>query len=190
MSVFRELGASNHSDIERSENDYYATPPIAVELLLEEENFSSTIWECACGGGHISRVLEDNGYMVISTDLYDRGYGDHRNVDFLETSGGFFGDIITNPPYKYAMQFAEHALELVEPGCKVAMLMRLQFLEGKERKEFFKRYPPKTVYVFSGRISCGHSGNFTRKHSKGAQAYAWYVWEKGYTGDTVIRWIN
>ena len=50
-SIFVCNGSSNHSQEERQVNDYYATEPKAVELLLEREKFSKTIWECACGGG-------------------------------------------------------------------------------------------------------------------------------------------
>lgn len=73
--VFVTLGASNHTVNPRAEYDYYATDPRAVELLLEMETFSDKIWECACGEGHISKVLKQNGYEVLSTDLIDRGYG-------------------------------------------------------------------------------------------------------------------
>jgi hypothetical protein len=50
-SIYKTLGASNHTEKERQKNDYYATEPHATELLLEKEKFSSNIWECACGGG-------------------------------------------------------------------------------------------------------------------------------------------
>ena len=70
-SVFTCNGASNHSEEERQVDDYYATEPRAVELLLEREKFSSNVWECACGGGHMSEVLKQNGYSVYSTDLID-----------------------------------------------------------------------------------------------------------------------
>ena len=29
-----------------------------------------------------------------------------------------------------------------------------------------------------------------KKSGGSALAYAWYEWEKGYTGDTVIKWVN
>lgn len=88
--VFTTIGASNHSEKERHKDDYYATDPKAVELLLENETFNHSIWECACGEGHIAKVLESNGYHVISTDLIDRGYGT-GGIDFLtqtENRGG------------------------------------------------------------------------------------------------------
>lgn len=59
-SVYKTLGASSHTDNERQKHDYYATDPRAAELLLQVETFSN-IWEPACGGGHLSKVLEKAG---------------------------------------------------------------------------------------------------------------------------------
>lgn len=186
--VFVTLGASNHSDTNRETNDYYATDPIAMELLLDLEEFSHDVWECACGEGHLSKALEGRGYNVTSTDLVDRGYGT-CGVDFLTSNTVFDGDIITNPPYKYAKEFVEHAIESVTDGHLVAMFLRLQFLEGKSRRELFDRYPPKTVYVASGRIACAPGGDF-ENYNGSAQAYAWFIWQKGYNGPTIVKWFN
>ena len=189
-SIYSTLGASNHSEVERETHDYYATEPKAAELLVKEEQFSPVIWECACGEGHLSKVFEKHGYQVISTDLVYRGYGEPISLDFLKCQiDGFDGDIITNPPYKYALEFCEKALEYVNPGRKVAMFLKLQFLEGKARREFFKRNPPKTVYVSSSRLICAPNGRFDSKVSS-AVAYAWFVWQKGVKNDPVIKWIN
>ena len=160
-SIYTTLGASNHSEGERQKHDYYATEPKAMELLLEEESFSNIIWECACGEGHLAKVLEEHGFEVISTDLIYRGYGEPEPMDFLEECfENFEGDIITNPPYKYALEFVQRALDSVQPGRKVAMFLKLQFLEGKARKEFFLNNPPKVVYVSSSRLKCAMNGNF------------------------------
>ena len=195
-SIFSCNGASNHSDGEREKNDYYATEPKAVELLLEQEKFSPYVWECACGEGHMSEVLKANGYKVLSTDLIDRGYG-QCGVDFLgvtkeDVKKDFPRDIITNPPYKYAKEFVEHALDISADGTKVAMFLKLTFLESKKRRELFDKYPPQTVYVSSSRLQCAKNGDFeTYKQGAGtAVAYAWYVWVKGYNGPTNIKWIN
>lgn len=187
--VFITMGATSHSGSERQEDDFYATEPKAMELLLEEEQFAPTIWECACGEGHLSKVLGSHGFQVISTDLVYRGFGDAEPLDFLEeTFEGFSGDIITNPPYRHALEFVQRALESVQFGRKVAMLLRLQFLEGKSRKQFFMHNPPKTVYVSSSRLNCAKDGEFEK--SSNAVAYAWFVWEKGFKGNPVIKWIN
>lgn len=196
-SVFVCNGASNHSDEQRQVDDYYATEPKAIRLLLEEEPFSPYIWECACGGGHLSEALEEYGYKVKSSDLIDRGYKNTEIIDFLKVTkddvkNDFSRDIITNPPYKYAKEFVEHALEISMDSTKVAMFLKLTFLEGKARKKLFEKYPPKTVYVSSSRLQCAKNGDF-EKYSKGvgtAVAYAWFVWEKGFKGDPIIKWIN
>ena len=182
------MGASNHTLGEREKNDFYATDPKAAELLLTAEKFAPRIWEPACGAGHLARVFEENGYEVTGTDLVYRGYGTEEPLDFLEYDGGFFeGDIVTNPPYTYARQFIEKALDTVKDGHKVAAFLKLQFLEGKARKEFFELCPPRTLYVMSERIKCAKNGDFSVGSS--AIAYAWYVWNKGYDGPPEIKWL-
>lgn len=136
----------------------------------------------------MSERLEEHGHNVLSTDLIYRGYGT-GDVDFLKQTYNFKGDIITNPPYKYATEFVYKALSLVNDGNKVAMFLKLLFLEGKARKRLFKQHPPKTIYVSSSRLLCAHNGNFER-YKGSAVAYAWFVWEKGYRGVTMVKWIN
>ena len=167
-------------------NDYYATHPRAVELLLDQETFSKDIWEPACGEGHLSKVLEARNHRVLSSDLINRGYG-WGGVDFLECKEPFDGDIITNPPYKVAKEFVEKALELVTPGHKVAMFLKLTFLEGQGRRTLFRERPPQRVYVSSARLQCGKNGDFS---GTSMVAYAWYVWEKGHYGPCELKWIN
>ena len=188
-SAFTCNGASNHSEQEREENDFYATDPKAVEMLLELEDFNRFIWEPACGKGHISKVLERQGYVVISSDIVDRGYEWGYKSDFLKYDGKWYGDIITNPPYKYGKEFVEKALEVIDNGSKVAMFLKLTFLESKTRRELFEKYPPKVIYVSSGRISCAKNGEF-EKYSQRAIAYAWFIWEKGFKGEPTVRWFN
>lgn len=190
-SIYKTLGASNHTEKEREVNDYYATEPKAVMLLLEQEKFSQWVWECACGEGHISEVLKANGYYVFSSDLIDRGYDGAEVIDFLKATKNEL-DIITNPPYKFAKEFVEHALDISPDGTKVAMFLKVQFLEGKERRKLFEKYPPKTIYVASGRLLCAKNGEFEKMRQGGgsAVAYAWFVWKKGFNGPPTVKWIN
>lgn len=186
-TTYLTLGASNHTDAEREVNDYYATEPKATQLLCDIEKFDSIIWEPACGGGHMSEVLKQNGYNVWSTDLINRGYGEDF-FDFLTCNIKWNGDIITNPPYRYAQKFIEHSLDLINPGNKVAMFLRLQFLEGNARGKMYAKNPPKTIWVSRGRLGCPMNGDMSRKCM--ATAFAWFIWEKGYKGDTIIKWFN
>lgn len=142
----------------REKDDYYPTPPEGIEALLAVERFEGLIWEPACGEGAISEVLKAHGYEVRSTDLVDRGYGTPR-VDFLmeyQTAP----NIITNPPFKLALEFCEQALALASK--KVCMLVRLAFLEGQSRKPFFETAPLARIWVFSKRINCARGGGIPR----------------------------
>jgi hypothetical protein len=179
-------------------DDYYPTPPFATRGLLEQESFGTTIWEPACGNGAISKVLKRAGYLVISSDIVDRGYGDIE--DFL-SSRRKEESIVTNPPYKLAEAFVRKALGA--STYKVAMLLRLCFLESQQRYPLFTETPLKAVYVFSRRLTFYRGGKAGgRKSDKegeavsraaivkgGAVAYAWFVWEQGYRGEPLLRWI-
>lgn len=186
--IFITLGASNHGKGNREENDYYATEPIAAKLLLEVEPQLNNIWECACGEGHLAKVFDSFGKLSKATDLIDRGYGSVENF-LLNNEPYKNGDIVTNPPFKYAQKFVELALSKVDDGRYVCMFLRLLFLESQSRRKLFEKQPPKTVYVFSKRVNCAKNGDFVTYDSS-AVAYAWFVWEKGYTGETVVKWIN
>ena len=57
----------------RAPYEFYPTPPQATRALLSGEEFDGSIWEPACGEGHIANVLVTAGYDVVSTDLIPRG---------------------------------------------------------------------------------------------------------------------
>lgn len=194
-SIFKTLGASNHTDKERQNEDYYATDPIAAEMLLDLEHFSKEkpIWECSSGEDHLANVFKEKGYIVRTSDLIKRTETTEE-LDFLSETNvePWNGAIITNPPYKFAIPFIEKAMDLVTDGNKVCMFLKVQFLEGKSRKKLFEKYPPKTVYVSSSRIMCAKNGDFATMIEGGgsAVAYAWFVWEKGFQGETTLKWFN
>ena len=185
--VFYRVGSSQFAKGERETNDYYATDPIAINYLLKYEDFDHNIWECACGSGNLSKRLEKYGYNVKSTDLIYRGYGEKEPVDFLKQYEKFDGDIITNPPYKYALDFVFKALSLTKR--KVAFLLQLQFLESQKRYiELFSRCPPSKVYIFAKRIKCYKNEEKTKY--TGGICYCWFIWDKEYSGEPIIRWID
>ena len=174
---------------ERVENDYYATPPESTIALLEREKFSGDILEPCCGEGHISEILKDYGYDVISNDMVDRGYGEY-NEDFLKSKSLTANNVITNPPFKYAKEFIEKSLEVT--NGKVAMFCKIQLLEGVSRREMFDNTPLKTVYVFTKRQNPLRNGSPLDENGKkwaSTMCFAWFVWEHGYVGKPTISWI-
>src|SRR6185312_807408 len=157
--------------------DFFPTPKWATFALIDNEKFTGDIWESACGDGAMSKVLEETGCKVRSTDLYERGYGEAGH-DFLKESARA-KNIVTNPPYNCAEGFLANGLKLAEH--KFALLLRLAFLEGANRANtIFTRIPPARVWVFSERITFYPSG--VEPKGSGTTAYAWFVWDKDAPG--------
>lgn len=187
MGILAQNGISRTAV--REENDFYATDPRAMHDLLRREQFNKNIWEPACGEGNLSEVLKQHGYNVWSTDLIDRGYQDEL-LDFLGTDNKWFGDIITNPPFKYTTEFIQKGLESIEMGSKLALFLKINYLSGKRRyKEIYSKFPPYRVYVFSGRRACSKN-NRPEGYKHGAMDYCWMIWENGMIGPTELRWIE
>jgi hypothetical protein len=172
---------------DREKDDFYPTPPEATRALLALEKFGPQIWEPACGDGAISDVLWESGHAVISTDLMDRGYGESR-VDFLMERRLLAPEIITNPPFKLAEQFARHALDL--GAEKLAMLLRLAWLEGTERQRLFESTPLARVHVASRRLSMARGGTDVGKGGGSMIAFAWFVWERSHEGAPNLGWFD
>lgn len=165
--------------------DFFPTPPWATYALIENEPFQGDIWECACGDGAMTEVLEQTGRSVHSSDLYDRGYGE-IGIDFL-SAGRRHGNIVTNPPYNSAEGFVASGLRNAQH--KFALLLRLAFLEGAHRANtIFHAKPPSRVWVFSERITFYPKGAI--RAGSGTTAYAWFVWDKDHAGPTELAWFK
>ena len=164
--------------------DYFPTPEWATYALIANEQFKGSIWEPACGDGAMSRVLETMGLPVRSTDLFDRGYGD-TGVDFLKANHTA-DNIVTNPPYNSAEAFVKAGL--LQTNRKMALLLRLAFVEGANRQRtIFAETPPTRIWVFSERITFYPAGAI--RQGSGTTAYAWFVWDKQNIGKTEMRWL-
>jgi hypothetical protein len=165
--------------------DFFPTPKWATFALIDNEQFKGSIWESACGDGAMSRVLEQTGQKVFSSDLHDRGYGE-AGRDFL-TWKHSADNIVTNPPYNSAEGFVSAGIK--NASRKFALLLRLAFLEGANRANtIFAKAPPARVWVFSERITFYPSG--VEPKGSGTTAYAWFVWDKDAPGRTELKWFK
>lgn len=163
--------------------DYYPTQPWVTRALLGHVYIGpATIWEPACGGGHMSEVLKGiDGADVFSSDVFDHGYPDAQVLDFLTCPDRHPDWIITNPPFKknLSVLFAKRALSLATEG--VALLNRLTWLEGGRRyNELFRDHPPSKIIILTERV--GFDVGTCDVGRGGMMPYAWYVWE---TKDTL-----
>ena len=181
---------------ERANYDYYATPYQATEMLLDEVKFSGNFLEPCVGGGHIVDVIKKYypDECVYGVDIVDRGYPNTLVADFLKHDflGQKFDNVVTNPPFSLAQEFLEKSVEVVNDGGKIAMFLKIQFLEGAKRREMFKKYPPKYIYVFVKRQAPWNNGSPVDEKGKSwssTMCFAWFVWEKGFTGEPIVRWL-
>lgn len=163
--------------------------------------------------GHevISTDIIDRGYEGFD------GECDFLSRLFHPTIEGDYA-IVTNPPYKFVTELANRlppsrlsilragsrlpsllrrfvltALDVLPDGCYLCLFLKTTALESRGRWEkIYKTTPPRYVFQCIDRILCAKNAAFedARKNlGAGAQAYAWFVWQKGYKGSTTLDWI-
>lgn len=159
----------------RIKNGFVQTPRYVTEALINNEVFVGNILEPCCGKGAISEVLKVAGYNVISSDLIDYGYGEIKDLFNINKE---YDNIITNPPFALKIDMIEHLLKITKN--KLVLLWYTKnignLIESKRRNGL------KNIYVFKKRIDW--------EETKIGWLFAWYVWEKGYTGNINIKFID
>jgi hypothetical protein len=177
-----------HALSERKD-DLHETPACAVHALLRAERLPPRLWEPACGRGAIVDVLRAAGHEVIGSDLVDYGRPDFfSRRDFLmERLPSGCACIVTNPPFKIAEAFVAHALDLCP---RVAMLLRLAFLESERRRDILENRGLARVHVFRNRLPMMHRDGWQGPKASSATPFAWFVWDRAHTGATIIDRIS
>ena len=176
------------SGYERNADDWYVEPAWAVDALLAvEEKFGGTVIDPCCGGGNIPNRLKIAGCDALSSDIVDR----NGAADLLGSFEIILPEIphesvISNPPYNLAREFIDCALK--HTTDRVCVLLRLAFLEGMKRREWFGTVPLARVWVSSRRMSMPPGGSDVPAKG-GAIAYAWFVFEHGHRGPAQIGFL-
>jgi hypothetical protein len=171
--------------------NFYPTPREATLALLSAETFDGSVWEPACGMGHISTVLKDCGHDVVSTDLNDWGYG-LTGINFLDETRPRARHIITNPPYGSGLAdaFVAKALSLTRSTKgKVAMLLNLASLSHVERTAFWRAHPPARLYAMDD-IVCWPDPDRPPPRHFTQQRYIWAVWTPDHKGPPAFWWLS
>lgn len=194
-SIFKTLGASNHTEKERETDDFYATDPVAIDLLCDYPYV-----ELPQGVGAV--VRQRLSERAVTAARLPRGKHRPRGPWLRNGGVNFFEQkempegcttIVTNPPYKYATEYVLHALRLLPTDGLLCLFLKTTFAEGKERyQRIFGVTPPALVLQCSERVLCAKNADFDGMIAGGGSAvsYAWWVWRKGWSGQTTLDWIN
>lgn len=190
--------AGGNSSRGRVVDDFYATDKKdTLNFLYELEKDGLdlnglSMLEPSAGQGHIVDVLKEKypTNTIDYSDLISRREDVVGGKDFLKEDFENYDVIITNPPFKFAKEFIDKSLEI--SNKYVMMFAKLQFLEGKSRVDWWKTVPLKYVYVYSYRANPLRNGldrNENGKKWSSTIVFSWFVFEKGYTKEPIIRWI-
>lgn len=147
----------------RSPNDFYGTPPEPPQALINRYRniIPDVVAELACGQGHMARVFAANGYKVLASDLYHKGYG-FGAIDVLKLPkipAWRKMAFITNPPFIIADDFIERANELGFPF--IALYLKQTFWNAGKRRKLWEKYPPKAVHPLTWRVDFNGGGSPT-----------------------------
>ena len=183
-------------DTKRHPDDFYVTEPRAVIELMEaleslKIELPPIVVDSSVGSGNIADVVQLYGHDAIGYDVKDRGWAGTRLQDFLTVKAADLPDgfaIIQNPPFRLALDFIRHGLDLLPEGGVLCTFERISFLEGACRREFFDQTPPAYVMPFTRRVKCTAGGSAFKSGS--AICFAWFVWVKGRAERPQIVWLD
>lgn len=157
--------------------DYYVTPVPDIELFLREfdkrvdVDWSNTKILDPCAGGNPEiadrhgNIIEARHEMSYPTAIKNVFGTDVDTIDirenslasvkenYLESSVHGYQIIITNPPFNNIVEIIDKAMNDVEIGGYVIMLLRLNFFGSQSREEFFNTYFPEWCFVHRKRMS-------------------------------------
>jgi hypothetical protein len=180
---------SSHHHADRGLDAYFSPPEATASLLgIEAGHLPQRIWEPAAGDGAIVRPLQAAGFTVIASDIVDYGLvGCGVGIDYLEAPPvGDVQAIVTNPPFRLALRFAEKALREVP---YLALLLRTNFLESTERLKFFRKHPTARIWISSRRLPMMHRHGWQGRLAPSNTCHAWFIWD-GSKQESVMHWFD
>lgn len=179
----------------RVENDVYETPPelakaiiTRLALIVPEPAF---IIEPSAGSGAFIKACKEtwNSSKICAVDLRpeceQKCISSGANEFHLSTWENasktlpIANLIVGNPPYKFAKEHTDLALEHIQENGHVAFLLRLGFLGSRKRYSFWHESHFKALIPISGRPS--FTGGGTDAHE-----YGIFIWQRGYAGETKL----
>lgn len=184
----------------RDPNDFYPTPIEVCQMALDlvtlnnphpfiiDPGAGTGVWGCAARYKWPNAEISGCDIRDLpQPPWYDQWI---PNWNFVhQTVGGGADLTMGNPPFKEAEEFVRKAHRMTLDGGYIEFLLRLAFLEGQERGQgLWREFPPQSVHVMSARPSFITEG--PKKGRTDATAYAIYIWQKGWQGQTTLSWVD
>lgn len=188
MSEIAETRPLNAKVWAREPNEHYVEPFWCSERLFAEEKFEGGIYDPCCGFGRIVISGLKAGHVAYGSDLIDRGWDSTRTPhDFLSSADEQHDNIVCNPPFDIAPEFALHALKLARR--KVAMVFPTARLNAAH---WLRGTPLARVWLMTPRPSMppGYTITAGEKPGGGKSDFCWLVWTRGRIGPADLRWLR
>lgn len=160
------MSATNRSDVRTQpaqRHDHYETPiwcleaiwpqlAIPLDLGRDERNRPVVLDPCAGAGRILGFIRAKRDYILRGVEIDETRARDcvARGLDVIcddaltHSTWKFPATphlVWTNPPYVHAFAFLQRSLSEI-PNATTAFLLRLGFLESKERQSFLKKHKP------------------------------------------------
>lgn len=168
---------------ERDELDWYVEPEWCSKRLFELVKFEGTIWDPAAGTGRIVRAARAAGLDAHGTDIDARTFAPLVGLfDFKQADGLRVPNIVSNPPFVDAFEFARRALGLTTG--KLALLLPWSWLASARRWEWLQGTPLIWAMPLVPRPSMPPGSALMAGQSPGGgkKDFAWLVWDHAYKG--------
>jgi hypothetical protein len=183
------LPQKNHSV--RNKNDKYLTPYSLTQLLLDTELIdknASILEPCSSVEGAIVKVLKDNGYTNVTENIYN----ETPETDIYNLQGNY-DYIITNTPYGKSIIPLVRKMKALATKQVIA-LYPINTLHSTSRLKsgIFsdESYKLKSVLMFVRPPFLKDTLQADGKFYTGLNSYGWFIWEKGYTGEVILKMLD
>jgi len=176
----------------RNKNDKYLTPYSMIQQLLDNITLDkniSILEPCCSEEKTIIKMLEKNGFNNLNYNIYDSPEG----IDFLDwDENDKYDCIISNTPYgnKTVIKFIKKMKKITD---KIILLYPINYLNGKERYDEIyndEEYKLSKILQFIRFPMLEETIREDGKYKTGMTLYGWFIFEKGYKGDIILKQID
>jgi hypothetical protein len=174
----------------RHPEDWYVEPEWCSRRLFEVEPFVGPIFDPSCGLGRIVAAARAIGMEAYGHDIVARSEICSFEADFLRSPMAAADNIVSNPPFGIADEYAKCALKIVR--SKVALLLPTKWMNAAGRGAWLETTPLARVYLLSPRPSMppGPVIEAGIKPGNGTTDFAWFVWDRGFVGRPQIHFLR